>query len=133
MNPLTVLLFAALAGGAYYAVIFGPLYLDNLGVKEAAEIGITAARANEDVVATAVLKKINFGPNPPGSHLEETDSGDLVEKPGLGLTEENVSVVKDEATKTVRITIDYARTVRLVPTQSTRTVQFHVEKEGPIP
>jgi hypothetical protein len=133
VNPVSVLLVIAGAGAIYYAVMFGPLYIDNMSVKQAAEVGLTAGRGPEESIRDVVLRTINTGPEAVGTHMEEDAEGNLVEKRGLGLTEENVSVFKDEAAKTVRISIDYSRTVRLKPTQKTRTVSLHAEKEGPIP
>ncbi|MBL8954171.1 MAG: hypothetical protein JNK82_25565 [Myxococcaceae bacterium] len=133
VNPIGVLLTVAFVGALYWAATFGPYYLDNLNVKEAAEVGLSAADSGPEAMVQRALQRINYGNlgnSPVGTHMEETDQGDFVEKPGLGLTEENVIAEVDEKTRTARVTIDYARTVRLKPTQSVRTIRFHVVKEG---
>jgi hypothetical protein len=131
-----VLLIAALLGALYWAIMFGPLYIDNLSVREAADIGITFARINDDAIINGALRRINIGQDgkdPIGSHMEENEDGTQVEKPGLALTAENITIERDPAAKTIKVSIDYSRTVRLKPTSNVRTLTFHVEKEGPAP
>jgi len=140
VNPLAVLLGAAFAAAVYWAVIFGPVYLDNMGVREAIDVGFATAhpvesnRGTDDEVRAAVLRRINEKPDPVGWHMEEDPkTGEMVEKFGLGLEPDAVTVERDPATSRIRVAVDYSRTVRYKPTQKVRVVSFHVEKEGPIP
>jgi len=125
-------MIAALLAAIYWTAMFGPLYLDNLNVKEAAEIGLSGYAEGADYMRMLTLRRINqqsVNTKPIGSHMEETEDGRVVEVPGLGLTDENVIVDYDEQKRFARITIRYQRTVRLKPTQSKSVVDFEVTKE----
>jgi hypothetical protein len=132
VNPLSVVIIVAAIAGLYWAILYVPMYVDNLSVREAADVGITASKADDERVIEAVLRRINFGQEAVGTHMEEDANGDLVEKRGLGLTAENVTVDRNEQAKTIRVVIDYTREIHLKPSSKVRTVSFHVEKEGPI-
>ncbi len=130
MSVSTWLFLAALVAVLYAAVIFIPPWVDNLSVKEAVEVAFTKGYFTADErLAEVVLNRVNTGQNAVGYHFEENDDGQRVEVPGLGLTTDNVTVFRDEATKGIRITVDYVREVRFKPFQKVKPVHFHVEKE----
>jgi hypothetical protein len=134
VNPIGVLMIIGLVCATYWAIIFGPAYLDNMSLKEAADVGIGASKDyHDDGVVQQMLARINHGLDPIGSHTEVAEDGTETVLPGLNLAPENIVVERNENTRRIRISIDYSRDVRMKPTQSIRTLQFHVEKEGPIP
>jgi hypothetical protein len=130
VNPVSVLMFLGVAGALYWATMFGPMYLDNMSMSEVLDVGISASGGSDNDVVNAMLNRVNLSADAIGSHLEETDSGEVVEKKGLGLTADNITVTRDGGRITVAI--DYTREVRLKPTHKVRVLTFHVEKEGPI-
>jgi hypothetical protein len=131
VNPITVLMLMGVAGALWWAIIFGPVYLDNMTLREALDVGLHAPGDDENK-RDAVLKRINFGGDAVGSHTEEDANGNPVEVRGLGLTSDNVTVVSDREAGVIRISVDYSRDVRMAPSQKVRTVTFHIEKEGPL-
>jgi len=132
VNPLSVLLIAAAIGGLYAVIMFLPPIIDNLSVREACDIGVhTAEKFGDEAVTNAVLNRINNGLDAIGSHIEEDPNGGPgVEKPGLGLTADNVTVTRDASVKIVHVSVDYTRSIRMKPTASVKVMTFHVEKEG---
>jgi hypothetical protein len=130
VNPVSVLMLLGLAGGLYWAVLFVPMYLDNMSMSEVLDVGISAAGGSDNDVVNSMLNRANLSADAIGSHLEENDNGEVVETKGLGLTADNITVTRDE--RRIKVAIDYTRTVRLKPTQKVRVLTFHVEKEGPI-
>lgn len=128
VNPLSVLIIAAVVGGLYWLIMFGPKYLDNLDVKEAVDIAIATAkdRGDDALVVTIISSMAKVG----WHREEDPESGDLVEKPGLGLAPENIVVERNEDAKTIRITVSYTRDVHLVPFNKWTQARFTVEKGG---
>ncbi len=123
-------LLAALVAAIYSLILFGPAFVDNLSVREQMTAATTLGfSAPEDVVQERIVSRCNGGESAVGYHFEESDDGTLTEVRGLGLTAENVAVYKDESTRTMTITVDYTRRIRLFPSQKYTTLHFRPEKE----
>lgn len=130
-NFATYLLVIGGVIAVYAAIIFLPPIIDNMSVREQVDIALTKEfnEPDENLVNVVILK-LNAGPAAVGSHYEEDpESGELVERRGLGIPPEGVVIERDEAAHTMRITVDYSRLIRLSPTQKFKTMTFHVEKE----
>jgi len=84
------------------------------------ELGADPARVRAEVVRSLATV---------GTHWEERD-GRQVEVPGLGLDAGDVQLERNPETKVVRITVDYTRTVKLVPLERYWSIPFHVTREG---
>ena len=129
MNLVSLTLTVAFLSGAYLAWIYVPLWLDNLDVKQAVSAGVgqltSELGADPERVRAEVVRRLSNV----GSHWEERD-GRQVEVPGLGLDAGDVKLERDGETKVVRLTVDYHRTVKLVPLERYWSVPFHVTREG---
>jgi hypothetical protein len=130
VNFVGVLMLAALAGGVYWLMTFGMLYVDHYEVKEAVAVAYNKwLQVTPDRIRTELkndLDSLKFGTH------EEVDkgSGETRVKPGLGITDEQIVIEEDLVRKWVRVTVTYDRKVQLVPTQKTRVVRFVAEKKG---
>jgi hypothetical protein len=129
VNLVSLTLTVAFLSGAYLAWIYVPLWLDNLDVKQAVSAGVgqltSELGADPERVRAEVVRRLSNV----GSHWEERD-GRQVEVPGLGLDAGDVKLERDGETKVVRLTVDYHRTVKLVPLERYWSVPFHVTREG---
>ncbi len=122
------MLIAAFVGFVYAVWMLSPPVLDNLDVKEAIDVALNQARRSDDDLKRLILNRLGRV----GTHQAEDDFGNLVEKEGLGLTEDNVYIERDEVADTLLIRVTYDRVVQLRPSQYTYTLSFSPEKEGPI-
>jgi hypothetical protein len=66
-----------------------------------------------------------------GYHWEEQD-GKQVQVPGLGLEPEDVQIERGPDGKSGRLSVDYARTVKLKPLEQYWTLKFHTSREASI-
>ncbi|HET9155204.1 MAG TPA: hypothetical protein VFN91_00975, partial [Myxococcaceae bacterium] len=64
-----------------------------------------------------------------GYHWEEQD-GKQVQVPGLGVEGEDVQIEREADGRSGRLTVDYARTVKLKPLERYWTVKFHTSREA---
>lgn len=129
MNLVSLTLTVAFLSGAYLAWLYVPLWLDNLDVKQAVSGGLgqltSELGAEPEKVRAEVLRRLSTI----GTHWVERD-GRQVEVPGLGLDARDVQIEREGDTKVVRVTVDYNRTVKLVPLERYWSVPFHVMREG---
>ena len=132
INLIAVVILGAIAYGIWWVVTFSPIYLDNIDVKEAVESGFNlSARADDATVAQTIFAKVNN--SKVGFHEEDDGYGTITTKPGLGLKEENLTILRDTVTGRISIVLDYQRKVLLKPLKKVKFVQFNVKREGPIP
>jgi hypothetical protein len=126
-NPLTVLLVVAILGGLFYGFHVGPLYLDNLEVKEACSqaINVWTSEGNLENGLGAIRKRLNLAGV--GWHFDVDDEGLEVIKPGLGIPDENFELEEDDTgtVRTCRVT--YTRTVQFSPLKKRKTYPFVVQ------
>ncbi|MEW5740461.1 MAG: hypothetical protein AB1938_16155 [Myxococcota bacterium] len=134
VNPVSVLVMLALAGATYWAVLFIPLYYDNLEVKEALDSAFSQARVEGEETARVWLMRRLNGVTPNmgtlGSHYEVDEDGVEQLLPGLGVPEENVTFTWDEAASTLTLRVEYERVVILKPSEKRKVLHFVVEKKG---
>lgn len=134
VNLVSLTLTLALVSAVYLAWLYVPLWLDDLDVREALAAGVGQltsesmaidAQAARDRVAKGValrLAKVGY-------HWEEQD-GRQVQVPGLGLEPDDVQVERSGDGRSGRITVDYARTVKLKPLERYWTLTFHTSREA---
>lgn len=121
---------AIIAGGIYAAVVYVPIVSDNFDVKEAMSIAFNNLRTHDDeAIRTLIQQKLTYI----GTHKETDGFGNVQEVTGLGLTDEDIQIERDEVRGTVKLVIDYRRELRLKPTEKVTSVHFHNVKEGPLP
>ncbi|MGZ6079969.1 MAG: hypothetical protein ACXWK4_04080, partial [Myxococcaceae bacterium] len=112
------------------AWLYVPLWLDDLDVREALAAGagqLVAESTSLDI--PGVQKMVSLRLSRVGTHWEEQD-GKQVEVPGLGIEPGDVQLDKAPDGKTGRLTLDYARTVKLRPLERYWTLRFHTTREG---
>lgn len=124
-----LLWLAVLAAIVYAAVMFSPLYLDNLDVKGAAARAVAQANKLTDV---AIQQYIVNQTERVGTHFVEGEDGRLEERQGLGLAPEDILVERDPNGAYITVQVRYQRRVELKPFNRFSTVDFTVEKDGPI-
>ncbi len=130
MNVVNLTLFVAVVAGGYLTWIYVPLWLDDLDVREALAAGV-GQLTNEisGTDSTTVQKTVAARLASVGFHWEEKD-GKQVEVPGLGLDPDDVQVERGKDGRSARLTVDYARTVKLKPLERYWAIRFHTTREG---
>ncbi|MEW6430976.1 MAG: hypothetical protein AB1730_05650 [Myxococcota bacterium] len=133
VNPVSVLLLLALVGAGWWAVIFVPVYLDNLDVREAVDAAFSRYHVEGEQRARQFLMdrlNVRTPQGTIGHHFELDEEGVERELPGLGVPEENVTFDYVERDSLLTVRVEYDRVVVLKPTQARRTLHFVVEKSG---
>lgn len=133
VNPVTVLLVLALVGAGWWAVIFVPVYWDNLDVREAVDAAFARYHVDgEERARGFLMDRLNLV-TPQGTighHFEIDEDGMEQEMPGLGVPDENVTFDYVERDSQLTVRVEYDRVVVLKPSQKRRTLHFVVEKSG---
>lgn len=130
INPVTYLVFLALAAAGFYAYHVGPLYYDNLEARDAAgEAFAVYALSGEQVAHNKLLTRLNQR-SPNTTHFEVDRDGVESEKPGYGLTDDNISFNFDESTRTLTVRIEYDRFVDFKPFKKRKSYHLVAEKTG---
>lgn len=124
----TLVLLALIGGGLYFVVMVAPFYVDHLDVKEAvaAAHNLAGKNGNDGVLRAEIRQRTSHM----GEHVEHDTWG--VEKvvPGLGLTDEQITIERSSVTQNVRIEVAYEREVRFKPSSYVHKMQFSAVKEG---
>ena len=130
VNLVSLTLLVAVVSGAYLAWIYIPLWLDDLDVREALAAGAGQLVAeNTALDAAAIQKMVAIRLARVGTHWEEQD-GKQVEVPGLALEPDDVQLERAHDGRTGRVSVDYARKVKLKPLDRYWTIRFHTSREG---
>ena len=131
-NPVTYLVIVLLAGVFFYGYHVGPLYIDNLEAKEAAAEAFNVyILQGEKIALDKMLIRLN-AKSPGTSHYEVDEEGVESVKPGYGLTEDNVKITFDEASKKLTIRIEYDRIVEFAPLKKRKSYHLVAEKTGTV-
>jgi hypothetical protein len=129
---LGYLMVAGLLAALYGVIMFGPLYIDHMEVKDTCNAAFNRFKdVGREGLQADVLDRLNRVPW--ATHEERDEMDQVVEKPGLGLTEEDVVVEVNEQLKQVFLKVDYQRKVVLKPTNKVRIVKFHFERRDTPP
>ena len=130
MNLVSLTLLVAVVAGAYLAWLYIPLWLDDLDVREALAAGVGQLTSeNLGMTEAAIQKTVATRLANVGYHWEEQD-GRQVQVPGLGLEADDVQIERAPDGKSGRLTVDYARTVKLKPLEQYWTLRFHTSREA---
>jgi hypothetical protein len=124
----TLLLLALIGGGLYFVVMVAPFYVDHLDVKEAvsAAHNLAGKNSNDEVLRAEIRNRTSRM----GEHVEK-DSWDVERVvPGLGLTDEQITIERSSVTQDVRIEVTYEREVQLKPTSYIHKMHFSAVREG---
>ena len=128
VSLVSLFLLLALVAAGYAGFLYIPLYLDNLSMREAvtAAFNRMAADPDDERIRLYLVSRANAI----GTHWERQGAVQA-EKPGLGLTPADFIIERESFTgHSGRVQLDYQREFRLWPTDTLKTVDFHVEKAG---
>ncbi len=132
VNLVSLTLTVAVLSGAYLAWIYVPLWLDDLDVREALAAGVGQLTSeNSGMDAAAIQKLVALRLAKVGYHWEEQE-GRQVQVPGLGLEAKDVEIQRGADGRSGRLTVDYARTVKLNPLDRYWTLRFRTTREGTV-
>ncbi len=131
-NPVTYLVVALLAGAIFYAYHVGPLYIDNLEAREAAAEAYNVYMLSGEATALQKLLIRLNAKSPNTSHYEVDEEGVESVKPGYGLTEDNVKITFDEASRKLTVRIEYDRIVEFAPLKKRKSYHLVAEKTGTV-
>ncbi|XXF81111.1 hypothetical protein P2318_15510 [Myxococcaceae bacterium GXIMD 01537] len=123
-----MLLLSLIGGGLYAVVVVAPFYVDHLDMKEAvaAAFNLAGRNANDGLLRSEIRERTKHM----GTHLER-DSWNVERMvPGLGLTDEQITIERSSITGNVRIEVNYDREVEFKPFQYVRTFHFRAVQEG---
>ena len=130
MNLVSLTLLVAVVAGAYLAWLYIPLWLDDLDVREALAAGVGQLTSeNLGMTEAAIQKVVANRLAHVGYHWEEQD-GRQVQVPGLGIEADDVQIERGADGKSGRLSVDYARTVKLKPLEQYWTLRFHTSREA---
>ena len=130
MNLVNLTLLVAVVAGAYLAWVYIPLWLDDLDVREALAAGVGQLTSeNLGMTEAAIQKVVANRLAHVGYHWEEQD-GRQVQVPGLGIEADDVQIERGADGKSGRLSVDYARTVKLKPLEQYWTLRFHTSREA---
>ncbi len=132
-NPVTVLVLIALVGAGFYGFHVAPLYLDNMEVKEACDEAFNAyIQQGEGPARHRLMIRLNVknlvNEKVIGWHFAVDDDGVETIKPGLGLTDEQVTFDFDDQTRKLTVAVNYTRTVQFNPLKKRKTYRFSAQK-----
>jgi hypothetical protein len=132
VNLLGIALFGALVYGVWYAVTYGPAWLDHGDVKEFVTAAFNAAKSeNLGTVKGVLLSKMNDNKNL-GWHYEVDEAGVRQRKPGLGVKDEQVVVERNDVTNMITISVEYDRVIELKPLEKEEIKHYFFMKTGPL-
>jgi hypothetical protein len=123
-----LVLLALLAGAVYYGVIVVPLYVDHMDVKEAVAAAHNQSGRNRN--DEQLKHEIRMRTSQMGQHVEYDRFNTPSLVPGLGLSDDQISIQRSDVSNDVRIEVKYSRTVRLKPSQRLYTKSFSAVKDG---
>jgi len=127
-NLGTIAGVAVLAGALYVAAKIVPLYVDNMDVKEAVDAAFNlAGRNSNDSILRAEIRDRT---SRMGTHVETDQWGVDHVVPGLGLTDEQITIERSPITENVRIEVLYQREVELSLFNRVHVVELRAFKEG---
>ena len=132
-NLIALVVIAAVLYGIWWIVTFSTVYMDNWNVIDAVKGAYNDSGRKSD---QGVLDAIIYSPsvNTCGFHDEDDGYGNIKKGiVGLGLKPENVTITRDDVRKTIRIVVEYERTLIQKPTDKVWRHKFRVVKEGLVP
>ncbi|WP_152622591.1 hypothetical protein [Archangium violaceum] len=122
-----LVLLILVVGGLYLGVMLIPVYADNFDVKEAVAVAFNRSPTSDDEMLRRVIIERT---SQVGTHWDTDKFDQDILVPGLGLTDENITIERSTVSPNVRIEVEYERRVQLKPTNHVRVIRFHVVKEG---
>jgi hypothetical protein len=128
VNVVGLLMLAAIVSGIYFGVMLSGAVLDNMDVQGAVDIASNQSARDDDVLRNIIKDKLRYV----GTHQEDDGFGNLKVEKGLGLTDDDILIDRDEVKGTVSIKVVYTREVELKPFKKIMTLHFHPGKTAPV-
>lgn len=127
-NIFSVLILAGLAFALWYGIVVGPAYLDNLDMKQFVSEGFNQAKNRR--TDEQITRHIVEAASRVGEHLADDGYGNITWQPGLGITAEDVVILRDEVNDTLTVRVEYVRQRVLKPLSRMKDIRFVVEESG---
>lgn len=125
-----MLMIAAAIAAIYCGIIFLPVWADNFDVREAVAAAYNTSGRNDDEKLRELIRERT---KETATHLAVDEFGYAVEKPGLGLTDEQILIERDTVRGQIKVEVKYQRRVKMKPLKRIVRWNFEVKREGPIP
>jgi hypothetical protein len=123
-----VAMLAVLAGVIYVGAKIVPFYVDNMDVQEAVEAAhnLSGRNTNDSILRAEIRDRTNRM----GTHVESDSWGVDQVVPGLGLTDDQITIERSPITDNVRIEVVYQREVDLSLLNRVHVLELRAAKEG---
>lgn len=128
VNVIGLLMIVGIVAGLYFGVMLAAPVTDNMDVQGAVDIAYANSFKDDDVLRSIIYDKLRYV----GEHREDDGFGNLTVVKGLGLTDDDIEIDRDEVNNTISITVNYAREIELKPFKRIMTMHFHPHKSGTI-
>lgn len=126
-NPVTYIVVVLLVAAAFYVFHVGPVYVDNMEVKEAANEAFNVYWLNgEDAARNKLVGRLNRGV---GAHLAVDENGVESWPAGLGIDPERVTFVETDDGQ-LTVTVNYDRVIEFSPLKKRKTFNVTATKVG---
>jgi hypothetical protein len=127
-NLGTIAVVAVLAAVIYVAAKIVPFYVDHMDVKEAVEAAFNLAgrNTNDSILRAEIRDRTKLM----GNHVETDSWGVDHVVPGLGLTDDQITIERSRITDNVRIEVLYHREVDLALFNRVHVLELRAIKEG---
>lgn len=124
----TLAVLAVIVGAIYVVAKVVPFYVDNMDVEEAVAATFNlAGRNNNDGILRGEIRSRT---GEMGSHVETDSWGVDHVVPGLGLTDDQITIERSRITDNVRIEVNYQREVEFALFNYVHVMNMRVVKEG---
>lgn len=129
VNVMGLAIALAFFGAVYWGIVMGPVHLENLDIREWVTGTFNeSARVPADALISPLLNKLNDAKF--ASHYETDENGLKIKVGGLGLSEDNITIERNEEAQTSTVRVEYVREVKMIPFEKYRNVKFVVQKSG---
>lgn len=127
-NLGTLAVLVVLAGFIYVGAKIVPLYVDNMDVKEAVEVAhnLSGRNTNDSILRAEIRDRTSRM----GTHVETDSWGTEHVVPGLGLTDDQITIERSRITDNVKIEVVYERAVELSLFNRVHMLELRAIKEG---
>ena len=125
-----MVMIAGVVTGIWAIIIFSTPFFDNMDLKDK----VVGAYNESDRYPDADLKKlVKSYSDAIGEHDQDDGYGNIRSAPGLGLTDDNITIERDDVARRIHFHLEYDRKVVLKPFGKAIYRHMMVDKEGPIP
>jgi hypothetical protein len=128
INLIGLILVLAVVSGIYWLIFFSKAFLDNVDVKEQITGAYNSGTLLDDV---GIRRYLQQHTETVGEHQVTDGFGNVRTAPGLGLQDDDITIIRDDVTQTISIRVDYTRNIVLEPSKKVYALHFHPQVAGP--